>query len=154
MQKSKRNSSRRNFLKYSAAASIGLSCAKLGLNEVVAQKKPRLTEQTLNAALKGGGKNSKNVAAEIRRDPKGWAESHFDLTPNQRSRLDSYTAEDFGKIDRILEMVEKNGGTMSARFSNTGSARPLMRIGHPDCPNKASYQVRTSGGNATAEIEK
>ena len=114
MSKSRRGSSRRDFLKHSATASIGLGCMSLGLTEVVAQKKPVFNEQTLNAALRAGGKGrnsgeaQKNLAAEIRRDPKGWVQSHFNLTPNQRAGLESYNAEDYGKIDKIREMIQSN----------------------------------------------
>ena len=136
----------------------------LGLTEVVAQKKPVFNEQTLNAALRAGGKGrnsgeaQKNLAAEIRRDPKGWVQSHFNLTPNQRAGLESYNAEDYGKIDKILEMVEKNGGTMSAHFHKSSTPNRQIAIGHSDCPNKggghgATFQVRTPGGNGTAELD-
>jgi hypothetical protein len=135
----------------------------LGLPKVSAQKKPVFSEQTLNAALRAGGKGNKieaqkSLAAEIRRDPKGWVRSHFNLTPNQQTGLDSYNAEDYGKIDRILEMVEKNGGTMSAHFHTSSKTNRQIAIGHNDCPNKggghgATFQVRTPGGNGTAELD-
>jgi hypothetical protein len=162
MPKSNRTPSRRDFLKYSATASIGLGCMSLGLTEAIAQKKPVFSEQTLNAALRAGGRGNKieaqkNLAAEIRRDPKGWVQSHFNLTPNQRAGLDSYDAEDYGKIDKILEMVEKNGGTMSAHFSNSAKPNRQTQISQRDCPNKGggrtlSFQVRTPAGNGTADL--
>lgn len=172
MSKFNRTSSRREFLKESATATVGLGCLSGGLKEALAQaqreNKPLLTEQSLNAALKVPSpppnarinlqQAQKNLAAEIRPDIKKWLKSKFTLTPLQQRQLDAFTAEELEKLEKLLQMIEKDGGTITVKIGETASSnKSSMNLQHflpPMFVCKVDVKVTTPVGSAEVHIEK
>ncbi|MEK6304482.1 MAG: hypothetical protein AABO41_27655 [Acidobacteriota bacterium] len=112
---------RREFMKSGATGAIvGLSVLKLGLKEARAQAKqtgrPLLTDRAVNSLFLRSGAKSAELAAEARRDVKGFVKRNFTLNSAQEQQLESLSAEEIEAINANLALVEKRGSSLTVRF--------------------------------------
>ncbi|MBS1807335.1 MAG: hypothetical protein JST84_03980 [Acidobacteria bacterium] len=120
-EKNEKKVNRREFVKGGVTtAAIGMSCLKFGLKEALAAArdtgKPILTERNLNSFITKNAANIQALAAEAKRDLKGFISNRFTLTPAQETFLDSISKEDIEKLNKGLKMIEEKGGTVKIRF--------------------------------------
>lgn len=112
---------RRDFMKSGATGAIvGLASLRLGLKEARAQAKqtgkPVLTDRSVNSLFSIGGSKSSELAAEARRDVRGFVKSRFTLTGAQERQLESLSAEELEVIRANLALVEKRGSRLTVGF--------------------------------------
>ncbi len=131
---------RREFMKSgaagAAAAVVGLSALSGGLKEALAQAretgKPLLTEEALNSLFLPSGSNKRSdasrLAAEAKRDVKGFVRSRFTLTRPQEEMLESLSEEQLETIRRQLDVAERPGTSLRVTFGPTvGPGGPTAR---------------------------
>lgn len=125
---------RRAFMITGATGAIvGLSSLRLGLKEARAQArqtgKPVLTDRAINNLFLSGAKAA-GLAAEARRDVRGFIKSRFTLTAAQEQQLESLSPEETEAINANLALVEKRGSSLSVRFG------PQMKGAEPPFGNQ------------------
>ena len=150
--KTRVNPTRRSVLAAAPVAILGVPCLSIGLGDAIAEAaatgKPVLTEQSFNLLVEQLSKsdNGRAMAGGMRRDFRGFVESHFSLTPVQRRRLQLIPQSAMSQLQSEFDRVATQGGTMRISFAETP---PSPMAAAKGLPKKITMQFSAGGQQTT-----
>jgi hypothetical protein len=141
-------SSRRSFLKTGV---WGGSCLAFGLRAARAEAsttgRPVLTEASFNQMMREAqtAGTMKRLAAEAGRDPKGWLQRNFTLTPVQAQQVQGLPPAVVQQISKALAPVAQKGGAVELFMTEAPASKVSTQAKQPGC-RKFGLTARAVGG--------